>query len=231
MSRREVNPRVGNYSNQQQLDDAELQSFIERTPQTKEQMRYEKDSSGWEYSAWMIIIIGIVIVLLVLLLWFIFKKDEVTELQRQIQPNPNLNTTMRRPQQPTENKPTENKPTDTESQETPEEKLAREAREALAKKKVVKRDIGPVPGIFPDNPSVVGIKDTHNLLTQKPQENLITEPTQLNQPNKPQTVNLPSNNNSTTNNTPNNLPGDNLSEINTPAVVNRMMLNFGLPSD
>ncbi len=222
MSRREINPRVGNYNNAQQPDDNDLEAFMKRSPQTQEQTRYEKTSSGWEYSAWMIIIIGIVIVLLVLVIWFIFKKDETTELQRQIQPNPYQHAAARnQPKQDVKidikHPEQEDKSDKPDNAESSEEKLAREARDALNKKKFIKKEIGPVPGIMPDNPLVVGVKpDKVELVSNTPPQNHEPQPAQQSQPVQ-QSQPL--------------LPSDNLSEINTPSVVTRMMSNFGLPSD
>lgn len=201
MSQREIDPRVGNsYSNRlpvQQVDESDIQAFIERTPKTNEQVNREKSNTGWEYSMWMIVIIGIVIVLLVLVLWFIFKKDEVNEVQRQSQPKPQpqpqQSQQQTRPQ-------TEEKPDDTQS-----EKLAQEARDNLAKKRTAKRDIGHVPGIIPDNPNVVGIKETAPIPIPPPVQESVPQ----------QAAPIP----------------DTLPDIQSGPVVSRLIANFGLNPD
>jgi len=201
MSNREIGPRVGNtYPSRQQPDDIDIQAFIERTPKTNEQVSREKTNTGWEYSIWMIVIIGVVIVLLVLVLWFIFKKDEVTELQRQIQPAKPQPQQQQRPA--TEEKEKKKEETD----DSQSEKLAQEARDNLAKKKVAKRDIGPVPGIIPDNPNVVGIKEAHAPSTPAP-----AAPTPASAP-APQ------------------IP-DTLPDIQSSSVISRLTSNFGLIPD
>lgn len=153
MAQREVGPRVGNSYSNRTDNDVDIQAFIERTPKTNEQINREKANTGWEYSVWMIVIIGIVIVLLVLVLWFLFKKDEITEVQKQSQPAPRIHQ-----EKPKAEPKKEDDKKKEDADDLQDEKLSQEARDSLAKKKVSKREIGPVPGIIPDNPSVVGLE-------------------------------------------------------------------------
>jgi cytoskeletal protein RodZ len=203
MSQREIGPRVGNsYANQSEHD-VDIQAFIERTPKTNEQINREKSSSNWEYSIWMIVIIGVVIILLILVLWFIFKKDEVTEIQKQIQPTAKQHPPQQQQQQHHVPKTDEKK--NPEREDLQDEKLCQDARDNLSKKKISKRDIGPVPGIIPDNPAVVGIKEVVH-----------EQPVEQKQPiSKPVETNVP----------------ENLPEIQSTSVLNRLTTNFGLTAE
>lgn len=199
MSQREIGPRVGNSFSNHQENDVDIQAFIERTPKTNEQMNREKVNSSWEYSVWMIVIIGIVIVLLVLVLWFIFKKDEVTDVQKHIQ--------LQQPKPPHPSPP--QKQEEKKNEELHDEKLMQDARDNLTKKKIPKRDIGPVPGIIPDNPAVVGIKEPAkcelpNVVASVPAP--VAPPAEAQVP-------------------------ENLPDIQSNAVLSRLTSNFGLSVD
>lgn len=218
MSQREIGPRVGGYSQRpQQSDDLDIQAFIERTPKTNEQTNREKTSTGWEYSFWVIVIIGIVIVLLILVVWFIFKKEEVTEIQRQIQPGvgrPYPQPQHQQKQQPDGNHPQPQHPSVEENQE---DKLARETRENLSKKKVCKRDIGMVPGVMPDNPSVLGMKEGEVSKTEPVVPTVKPEsPVVKSEPAKPE---------------PEPSVPDNLPDIQSTSVMSRLVSNFGLAAE
>jgi len=194
MSDREVGPRIGgresyrgrqsqrsesNQSAKQTDDDLDINAYIERTPKTNEQLDREKTSGGWEYSFWIVVIIGVVVVLLILIIWFVFKKDDNVELQRQMQPHapgghpnghpsghPNGQYYRGPPKQSNQqnqetcdkqnNQESCEKPTNQHSQDNHED-MDDQARANLMKKKPGKRNIGPAPGEIPDNPSVVGI--------------------------------------------------------------------------
>jgi len=212
MSQREIGPRVGGYGQRsQQPDDVDIQAFIERTPKTNEQTNREKTNTGWEYSFWVIVIIGIVIVLLILVVWFIFKKEEVTEVQRQIQPGGGRpHQQVQQPKQQPEGQPKQ-QPEGQSAEENQEEKLARETRENLTKKKVGKRDIGMVPGIMPDNPSVLGMKEGE---VPKPEVAKPESPVVKSEPAKPEPQ----------------VP-DNLPDIQSTSVMSRLVSNFGLTAE
>jgi flagellar biosynthesis/type III secretory pathway M-ring protein FliF/YscJ len=84
---RDIGPRVGMRNMAQpKMDDLDVNAYIERTPKTNEQVSREKSGSSWEYNFWTIVIVGVIIVLLVLVIWFMYKKDDNTELQKQVQP-------------------------------------------------------------------------------------------------------------------------------------------------
>jgi hypothetical protein len=222
MSQREIGPRVGGYGQRsQQPDDVDIQAFIERTPKTNEQTNREKTNTGWEYSFWVIVIIGVVIVLLILVVWFIFKKEEVTEVQRQIQPGggrPHQHQPHQQQQQQPKQQPEgqpKQQPEGQSAEENQEEKLARETRENLTKKKVGKRDIGMVPGIMPDNPSVLGMKEGE---VPKPEPSVPAakpeSPVVKSEPAKPEPQ----------------VP-DNLPDIQSTSVMSRLVSNFGLTAE
>ena len=137
---------------------------------TNEQMNREKSNAGWEYSFWVIVIVGVVVVLLILIVWFMFKKDENVELQRQVYPypgghpggHPGHNPHYRPAPKPDPHAGQDKKdsvqtgaqPSDKKDEH---EDMDDQARANLMKKKSGKRNIGPVPGEIPDNPGVVGI--------------------------------------------------------------------------
>jgi hypothetical protein len=225
MSQREIGPRVGGYGQRAQpSDDVDIQAFIERTPKTNEQTNREKTNTGWEYSFWVIVIIGIVIVLLILVVWFIFKKEEVTEVQRQIQPGggrPHQQVQQQK-QQPEGHHSQQSQPQpqpqpQQSAEENQEEKLARETRDNLTKKKVGKRDIGMVPGIIPDNPSVLGMKEG-----EPPKPESSTPAAKL-EPAVPiakvETAK------------PEQQIPDNLPDIQSTSVMSRLVSNFGLTAE
>jgi cytoskeletal protein RodZ len=171
MSEREVNPRIGgrtdNYRDQyvrernHPSDDLDINAYIERTPKTNEQTNREKSSTGWEYSFWMVVIIGIIVILIILVIWFMFKKDDNTELQKQIHPHRHVSKQQPNQQQPNQQQPNQQQPNQQQQEQQckndDHEDMDDQARANLAKKKTVKKNIGPVPGEIPDNPSVVGI--------------------------------------------------------------------------
>ncbi len=229
MSQREIGPRVGNtYSNRPQ-DEVDIQAFIERTPQTNEQVAREKANSTWEYSVWMVVIIAVVIILLILVLWFLFKKDEANEVQKQCIPHPRMQHQQQTQpqQQQSQQQLQQPKP---ENDEMQDEKLAQAARDSLTKKKVSKKEIGPVPGILPDNPSVVGVKEHASVEQSRPsieqpqsstQQSPTTQTVPSTQQSQPSTQQSP-----TIQTVPDTLP-----DIQSTAVLNRLVANFNLPID
>lgn len=145
---REVGPRVGVRGRMHPIqEDVDVNAYIERTPKTNEQLEREKSSSSWEYTFWVAVVIGVVIILLLLVLWFVFKKDDTPEVQKHVHPPEQ----QRKPQQQAEQvrRPQE------EPHEGKEQNMADDARANLNRRG--RRNIGPVPNEYPDNPSVFGI--------------------------------------------------------------------------
>lgn len=201
-------------------DDVDINAYIERTPKTNEQINRENSSAGWEYNFWVIVIIGIVILLLVLVIWFMFKKDDTVELQRQLHPHPG-GQYMQRPlnqnQQNVNQQPAQFAGQQAESNK--DDGMAADVRANLSKKSSgVRRSIGPVPGECLDNPAVVGIV-TNPPSEQSPQvqQEVVTQPaTQPGAPAQPQY------------HTETNEQNCLLPDIQVPLVTDRLISNLGL---
>ena len=225
MAEREVGPRIGipkHYSQtSNNVDNINFNDYIERTPRTIEQTNREKNSASWDYNIWFIAAIVFVVVLIIIIIWYVFKKDETTELQKQLQPckPPNHPQQGQQQQNPSQSQQSQSQSQQSQSQsqqQNPQkdnhEEMDDEARSNLLKKKN-KKNIGPVPGEIPDNPLVVGIEAKPKLTSIPEEEKAPVKEVTHKDTSHIDTSHI-----------------DALPDIQVPLVTNRLISNLGLDS-